>query len=77
MSIESNFRDFEKCVIIKHGGGRVSISCKLGLWGVDAPDQLRAIYEAMMYWSQYKDDGEYHAIIGGPSPMERMSSGSL
>ena len=41
----------------KHG--RHEISCKLGLWSVDCPDQETAINEALHYFNQYYEDGEY------------------
>lgn len=40
--------------------GRVEIHCKKGLWGVDAPDSDTADSEAMHYFQQYYEDGEYN-----------------
>lgn len=39
--------------------GRVEISCKKGLWSVDAPDSDTADAEALHYFRQYYEDGEY------------------
>lgn len=39
--------------------GRVEIHCKKGLWGVDAPDSDAADAEALHYFRQYYEDGEY------------------
>jgi|LGOV01.1.fsa_nt_gb hypothetical protein len=52
--------------------GNTCINCKLGLWGVSAPDEMQATYEAMHYFRQYRDDGEYSSIIGGKSAIERL-----
>ena len=43
--------------------GRVEIDCKLGLWSVSAPDDQTAEREAVHYWRQYWQDGEYKKII--------------
>ncbi len=55
--------EFRKCVDIRNKGARVIISCKLGLWEVDATDYSLAIIEAMHYFLQYKSDGEYDSIL--------------
>ena len=66
---------FNRCVTIqKHRCGRTTISCKLGLWGVDAPTMKQAMDEATYYFSQYKLDGEYSSIIGGKSAAEILIS---
>jgi len=39
--------------------GRFEIHCKKGLWGVDAPDSDTADVEALHYFRQYYEDGEY------------------
>jgi hypothetical protein len=36
------------------------ISCRKGLWKVQAPDQLTAERQADHYWFQYFSDGEYN-----------------
>ena len=53
-------------------GGKMEIECKLGLWSVsgDLVNLKRIKDEARYYWEQYKADGEYHSIIGGPSPVD-------
>lgn len=62
--------DFARCVIIKNMPDGYKISCKLGLWSVEAPTRNRAESEARHYFRQYRDDGEYYSIIGGTSPVE-------
>ena len=56
----------------KHKNGRTSIDCKLGLWGVDAPSAKVAMREAVYYFEQYKQDGEYSSILGGKSVIEKL-----
>ena len=36
-----------------------SIRCKKGLWSVTAPTKSQAEREAMRYFTQYFEDGEY------------------
>ena len=36
-----------------------SIRCKKGLWAVTAPTKSQAEREAMRYFTQYFEDGEY------------------
>lgn len=62
--------EFLACVESGKEGDGWSFECKMGLWGVHAPTYLQAIKEAHHYWRQYKDDGEYHSIIGGKTPKE-------
>lgn len=47
--------------------GWVSISCKLGMWSVEGRDEDAVLQEALHYFRQYKADGEYGHIIGGPA----------
>lgn len=56
---------FDECVNIKLNTKTVTIDCKLGLWGVegDIAEIKRIMNEALNYWQQYKDDGEYSSII--------------
>jgi len=58
--------DFQKCVIVKEN----SIECKLGLWSVYGGTEKQQLDEALHYFSQYKEDGEYYSILGGKSPVE-------
>jgi len=67
---DDDHADFCECTTSARDGFRVSISCKLGLWSVEGSDPIAVINEAAHYFSQYKSDGEYHEIIGGPTPME-------
>jgi len=58
MSVVHNI--FERCTkakILKDGSLR--ISCILGLWSVEGLDRDFIRKEAMHYWIQYYDDGEY------------------
>ena len=62
----SEAEDFRKCTTRKTlKDGRTIISCKFGLWSVDAWHEINAVTEALHYFRQYKDDGEYSSIIGG------------
>ena len=65
--------DFEKCTSTIFDGDTWDIECKLGLWGVTSEDKDAAQDEALHYWQQYKDGGEYHEILGGESPVEKLS----
>jgi hypothetical protein len=54
--------EFRRWTITTHKNLRrksVQINCKKGLWGVDAPDHETAEREAMHYFRQYYEDGEY------------------
>nr|BDD47738.1 hypothetical protein 1 [Piscirickettsiaceae bacterium] len=64
--------DFDKCTtMIRHNDtGIVMINCRLGLWSVKANTRELTMREAMVYFNQYKADGEYHSIIGGKTPLE-------
>ena len=63
---DKEVNEFRKCVNIKYDGVRWYVTCKLGLWSVDAPPPREvAEEEAFYYWRQYKNDGEYSSIIGG------------
>tara|TARA_R110000796_G_scaffold214800_1_gene330766 strand:- start:28517 stop:28744 length:228 start_codon:yes stop_codon:yes gene_type:complete len=65
--------DFNKCVNeIIDKDGRVSLSCKLGLWSVSSLDSDSVYLQAYHYWRQYAGDGEYSSIIGGKTVMENM-----
>ncbi len=64
--------DFYKCVDVKWRKYGVTIDCKLGLWGVDAPTHQEAMREAAHHFEQYKSDGEYSSIIGGESVLDKL-----
>lgn len=67
----SELKEFDKCVTKrKRKNGKTSINCKLGLWGVEASNKDAAICEALHYWLQYKEDGEYSSLIGGKDVVE-------
>tara|TARA_R110000737_G_C14399033_1_gene453837 strand:- start:269 stop:511 length:243 start_codon:yes stop_codon:yes gene_type:complete len=66
-------KQFNKCITKRtRKNGHTSINCKLGLWGVSAPNEIQAIREALHYWHQYKEDGEYSEIIGGKSVIDKL-----
>ena len=69
----SQLQDFAKCVKEAKEDGRTSIECKLGLWWVSAIGSDSVYLKAFQYWKQYANDGEYRAIIGGPSVMDKMT----
>ena len=65
--------DFDKCVNIRRARNADYIfECCKGLWSVQCYSSPKARREAMHYFMQYKDDGEYSDIIGGPTVLERM-----
>ena len=66
------FKDFNKCVDIIHKGSVVEIDCKLGLWGVSGTAQEDVYRDALSYWQQYKEDGEYSSILGGESVIDKL-----
>ena len=64
---------FTSCITVQADiHKRHTIKCKLGLWSVDAPSLALAVSEALSYYRQYKADGEYHELIGGPTPAQVM-----
>lgn len=73
--------EFNECVNIKQKGKWHQYECKLGLWGIESTDSSKAYREALHYFNQYKNAGEYSSIIGGPSVFEvfkrNSSDGSL
>ena len=65
--------DFDKCTVKKERkNGKTTIDCKLGLWGVEAPSAKMAMREAVYYFEQYKEDGEYSSILGGESVFDKL-----
>lgn len=64
--------DFEECTNTVFDGDMWDIECKLGLWGVSGKDKVQVKDEALHYFWQYKEDGEYYRIIGGESPAEKL-----
>ena len=65
--------DFKKCTTKRQRkNGRTSINCKLGLWGVLVTSEDQAMMEALRYFIQYKNAGEYSEIIGGDSVIENL-----
>ena len=53
-----------KCAKFQQSGDRLLIQCKLGLWSVDGTSDMTTINEAMRYFEQYKNDGEYADLLG-------------
>lgn len=67
--------EMEKCTTYNRKGGRCEIKCRLGLWSVEGEDLIDVVNEAYHYFEQYKDAGEYHEIIGGESPVQKIMKG--
>jgi len=65
--------DFKKCTNTVFDGDMWDIECKLGLWGVIGEDKDKVEGEALHYFRQYKEDGEYYKILGGESPAEKLA----
>lgn len=67
--------DFYKCVNIKCEPKTVTVNCKLDLWSVISNTYENALTEACNYFEQYKNNGEYHQIIGGESSINKLMKG--
>ncbi len=52
---------------VKEKDGRYSIDCPLGLWRVSGGDKKTVVAEAMRYFWQYAEGGEYDKLVGPPS----------
>lgn len=66
--------EFNKCTLKrKTKSGKTTILCRLGLWSVDGYESINVMHEAMHYFKQYKEDGEYSGIIGGKNTKEKLS----
>lgn len=60
----TEYERFKSNIIInEEPDGRCEISCKKGLWSVSANGLLTAIHEALHYYVQYKNDGEYDELL--------------
>ena len=70
--------DFDKCVTVTRNKSTANyiFRCKKGLWAVESYSSPKARREAMHYFLQYKADGEYHDLIGGPS-IEEVFLGAI
>ena len=66
---------FSRCTSTVFDGELWDISCKLGLWSVTGKDKDEVQDEALQYFTQYKEDGEYYRIIGGESPVDKLTKG--
>ena len=60
---EADMKELHKCATFQQSARRLAINCKLGLWGVDGPNNMTTINEAMHYFEQYKNDGEYVVLL--------------
>lgn len=58
-----NNTDYLKCTKVKKVKYGYVVSCKLGLWRVQAPTEEEAHREAMQYFQQYFSDGEYDKLL--------------
>ena len=65
--------EFKECTLSLFDGDLWDISCKLGLWSVSGEDKDAVQDEALHYFKQYRDDGEYSSIIGGHSVIEKLT----
>lgn len=65
--------EFELCVEDELLDDGITFRCKLGLWSVTAGRITEALPEAWHYFKQYKADGEYSDIIGGPSVIDVLN----
>lgn len=75
LQIKVNDYEFEKCVNQSLDmDGNHHYECKKGLWSVTSPDEIYGDQEAFHYFTQYRDDGEYHDIIGGITPLEALKA---
>ena len=63
---------FDDCVNFKVDLNYVEVSCKLGLWSVQGVNVSTLTKEALHYWQQYKDDGEYSSIIVGKNVYDTL-----
>lgn len=70
--LASELKEFAACTNYIQKDGRLTISCKLGLWSVTGDLDDLLIREAFNYFCLYKDDGEYASIIGGKIVTEKM-----
>lgn len=59
VSFNEAFHKFTNKKKTKYGH---EIECVLGLWGVYAPTEEKALREAVMYFEQYYNDGEYNKL---------------
>jgi hypothetical protein len=70
---ESDMTDLEKCAIYRRDGNTCTISCRLGNWSVSGPFGMELINEAMRYFEQYKEDGEYANLLSHIAPHKPRS----
>jgi hypothetical protein len=68
-------KGFSKCTRFSSDGDVLTVSCKLGLWSASGEDYCLVVDEALHYFKQYRDDGEYYNIIGGESPINKLTKG--
>ena len=62
--------ELEQCTEQESNGNTRTITCKKGLWEVTGTSGVQLMKEAHHYFNQYKSDGEYSDIIGGPAVSE-------
>jgi hypothetical protein len=66
------FKDFALCVTETRKGDEIEIKCKLGLWSVTGRAADMIYHDALHYWGQYRDHGEYSDLIGGPTVSDKL-----
>lgn len=49
------------------------VSCRLGLWSVSGPDEVRVEAQARLYWIQYFTDGEYDELLSSNASAQGMA----
>ena len=68
------FQKMALCVNETKKGNKVEIACKMGLWSVIG-NESDVYFNALHYFKQYMDDGEYSSIIGGKSVIDNLTKG--
>ena len=65
------FQKMALCVNEVKRDSNIEVACKFGLWSV-VGCKSRVYEEALHYFKQYMDDGEYSSIIGGKNVSEML-----
>lgn len=70
---KTTMKQFKNCVDFSQRNGWFNYECVRGFWSVESKNQTEALNQAFHYFQQYKSDGEYHLIIGGPTPLDVLT----
>jgi hypothetical protein len=65
------FQKMALCVNEVKKGNKIEVACKLGLWSVIG-NESDVYFDALHYFKQYMDDGEYSSIIGGKTVIDNL-----